>query len=68
MASIVQELGHAGADAGWRKKLADGVVVPLADRTPVRADFARAGLGLLFVGLSVYYLVGTAQRLKQRRS
>ena len=68
MASIVQELGHAGADAGWRKKLADGVVVPLADRTPVRADRARAGLGLLFVGLSVYYLVGTVRRLRQRRS
>jgi uncharacterized protein YjeT (DUF2065 family) len=68
MASIVQELGHAGADAGWRKKVADGIAVPLADRTPVRADLVRAGLGLFFVGLSVYYLVGTARRLRRRRS
>jgi hypothetical protein len=68
MASIVQELGHAGADAGWRRKVADGIVVPLADRTPLRADVVRAGLGLVFVGLSAYYLIGTAQRFRRRRS
>ena len=68
MASIVQELGHAGADAGWRKKVADGVAVPLAKRTPLSADLVRAGLGLVFVGLSVYYLLGTARRLRRRTS
>ena len=64
----MQELGHAGADAGWRKKVADGVAVPLAKRTPLSADLVRAGLGLVFVGLSVYYLLGTARRLRRRTS
>jgi hypothetical protein len=67
MTNIVQELGHAGAGSGWRKKVADGVAAPVADRTPFREDLVRAGLGLFFVGLSVYYLTGTLQRLRRRR-
>ena len=68
MANIVQELGHAGAGAGWRKKLADQVVEPVSARTPLSENALRAFLGLFFLGLSVYYLTGTARRFNERRS
>lgn len=68
MTNIVQELGHAGAEAGWRKKVADQVVEPASARTPISETALRTLLGLFFLGLSVYYLAGTARRFSERRS
>ena len=47
---------------GWRKQVADKAAEPLAERTPLSADQARAVFGLLFFGLSAYYVIGTIRR------
>ena len=47
---------------GWREKVADKAAGPLAERTPLSAEQARAVLGALFFGLSAYYVVGTVRR------
>ncbi|MDQ2910510.1 MAG: hypothetical protein M3R39_05780 [Actinomycetota bacterium] len=58
----VEEVGHA-ALSGWKQRVADAV----ARRAPFRDDQVRASLGLLFLALSVRYLVRTTQQLLQRR-
>jgi hypothetical protein len=58
----VQDVGHA-ALSGWKEKVADSV----AERAPVRNDYVRAAFGLLFLALSVKYLVTTARQLAARR-
>jgi hypothetical protein len=58
----VEEVGHA-ALSGWKGRLADAV----ARRAPVRDDTVRAAFGLLFLALSVKYLVQTARQLAARR-
>jgi hypothetical protein len=57
----VQDVGHA-ALSGWKEKAADLV----ARRAPMRDDYVRAALGLLFLGLSIRYLVRTARQLHAR--
>ncbi len=54
----VQELGH-GALQGWRGKLADTVATPVAKRTPLREDWIRAGIGLVFLALAIRYVIRT---------
>ena len=44
---------------GWRAKVADTVAEPVSNRTPLSTDQVRAGIGALFVVLSVLYLVKT---------
>jgi hypothetical protein len=58
----VKDVGQA-ALTGWREKAAE----PVARRAPVRDDYVRAALGLLFLGLSLRHLVHTARRLRARR-
>ena len=61
------ELGLAATrEAGWRTKAADAVA-PRAARSPlpVREEQVRAALGLLFLGLSVKYVVGTLRKLRR---
>jgi hypothetical protein len=58
----VQDVGEAGLH-GWKEKVADNV----ARRAPVRDDYVRAALGLLFLALSVRYLALTARDLAARR-
>jgi hypothetical protein len=58
----VQDVGHAALH-GWKEKVADTV----ARRAPVRDDYVRTAFGLLFLGLSLRYLVTTARDLAARR-
>jgi hypothetical protein len=58
----VKDVGHA-ALVGWREK----AVEPVARRAPVRDDYVRATLGLLFLGLTLRHLVETARRLRAPR-
>ena len=57
-----QELGDATLH-GWKAKVADEA----ARRTPLRDDYVRLAFGVVFVGLSVQYLVKTARALASRR-
>jgi hypothetical protein len=58
----VKDVGHA-ALVGWREKAAE----PVARRAPVRDDYVRAALGLLFLGLTLRHLVETVRRLRAPR-
>ena len=57
MASATQ-LGTAGLQ-GWRRKVADAVAGPLAQRTPLASEQIKAVVGALFFALSVMYVVKT---------
>lgn len=57
----VQDVGHA-ALSGWKEKVADET----AKRAPVRDDYVRAAFGLVFLALSLKYLVTTARKLAAR--
>ncbi len=54
--------GKAGLQ-GWRAKLADGVVRPVAERARVDVDQAQAAVGAVFFLLSVVYVIGTIRRI-----
>ncbi len=58
----VQDVGHAGLH-GWKEKLADSV----ARRAPVRDEYVRTALGLLFLALSVRYVLQSVRELAARR-
>ena len=58
MPVAVQELGH-GALQGWRGKVAERVATPVAKRTPLREEWIRAGIGLLFLALAIRYVIRT---------
>ena len=58
----VQDVGDAALH-GWKEKVADTV----ARRAPVRDDYVRTALGLLFLVLSLRYLAVTARDLAARR-
>jgi hypothetical protein len=55
----VKDVGNA-ALVGWREKAVD----PVARRAPLRDDYVRAALGLLFLGLTLRHLVETVRRLR----
>jgi hypothetical protein len=57
-----QDVGQA-ALSGWRERVADVT----AKRAPLRDDYVRVGLGLLFLALSVRHLVHTVRELAARR-
>ena len=48
---------------GWRKKVADALADPVADRTPLTSAQARGLVGALFLALSLYYVVSSARRM-----
>jgi hypothetical protein len=56
------QLGEAGL-VGWRGKVADGVAGPVASRTPLGLQEARAAIGALFFALASYYVATTAVRM-----
>jgi hypothetical protein len=58
----VQDVGDAALH-GWKEKAADAV----ARRAPVRDDYVRTALGLIFLALSLRYLAVTARDLAARR-
>lgn len=57
MASAAQ-IATAGLQ-GWRRKVADAVAEPVAQRTPLANEQVRAAVGALFFVLSVMYIVKT---------
>jgi hypothetical protein len=62
-----RKFGEAGVSSGWRGRLADTLEGPAADsRLPVGRQEARAILGLVFVGLSIAYLVQVVRELNRR--
>lgn len=56
-----QGVAEAGL-VGWRMQVAERAADPLAERTPLRADQVRALFGVLFFGLSAYYVASTIRR------
>jgi hypothetical protein len=57
----VKEVGNA-ALVGWREKAAG----PVARKAPMRDEYVRAALGLLFLALSIRHLAETVRRLRSR--
>lgn len=57
MATATQ-IGTAGLQ-GWRRKAADAVAEPLAQRTPLDGEQVRAAVGALFFVLAVSYVIKT---------
>ena len=57
----VKDVGDA-ALIGWREKAAG----PVARKAPLRDEYVRAALGLLFLALSIRHLAETARRLRSR--
>lgn len=64
MTAAVQ-LGRAGLQ-GWRGKVADVAGPAVADRTPLAEDQVKAGIGLLFFGLAVFYVGKTLRQWASR--
>lgn len=65
MRTTLKDVGRAG-NQGWREWVADVVATPLAKRTPAHEDEIRAAVGLLFLGLSVYYLAAVMRAVRRR--
>jgi hypothetical protein len=59
------ELGQT-ALVGWRETLANRVARPVSQRTRLGEDQVRALVGVLFFGLSVYYVASTVRRAIDR--
>jgi len=57
----VKDVGNA-ALVGWREKAAE----PVARKAPLRDEYARAAIGLLFLGLTIRHLAETLRRLRSR--
>jgi hypothetical protein len=45
--------------------VADRLAPRLAARTPLRDEQARAVLGVIFLGLSTYYVIGSVRRFRK---
>jgi hypothetical protein len=54
------EFGNLAA-TGWRAKVADALADPLSQKTPLKAEQARAVVGLAFFLLSLLYVVKTTR-------
>lgn len=62
-----KQVGLAGL-RGWRSSVADAVASPVARRSPLGKDQIRAGIGALFLVLSLMYLVGAAKDMRGRNA
>lgn len=60
-----KKLGEAGLQ-GWRERVADRVAPAIAQRTSLDVDAVRKAIGVLFLGLTVLYVVKTARGLLRR--
>ncbi|HSL60025.1 MAG TPA: hypothetical protein VK866_19420 [Acidimicrobiales bacterium] len=47
---------------GWRTRIADSVAGPVAERSPLSEQQVRAGLALVFLALSLAYVLGAIRR------
>ena len=55
-------IGKAGL-TGWRTKVADSVAVPVSRRTSFSEDDVRAAVGVVFLVMSVMYVIGAVRRM-----
>jgi hypothetical protein len=53
-------VGEAGLQ-GWRKRVADGIAQPVADRTQLSEEQLRGLIGAVFFVLSIIYVGKTAR-------
>jgi hypothetical protein len=60
-----QTVGHS-AMVGWRAKLGDRIAEPVARRSRFDADQVYAAVGLVFLALSLWYVVSTFVRMARR--
>ncbi len=51
------------AMVGWRSKLGERIAEPVARRSPLEAQQVYTGLGLIFLGLSIWYVGSTIARV-----
>lgn len=51
---------------GWRERIGARVAAPVARRTGLDAESVRIGVGLIFLGLSLWYVTGTLMRIMRR--
>jgi hypothetical protein len=58
----VDDLGNATLH-GWKEKVADTA----ARKAPMRDEYVRAALGLVFLALSVRHVVRSVRELASRR-
>ena len=63
--ATVTELGHTGLQ-GWRRKVADGISQPVANRAPLEEEQVRAIIGAAFFLLSAIYVVKTISAATRR--
>ena len=60
----VTQLGQAGLK-GWRARVGDRAAPAIARRTPLTDEQARALIGAVFFGLSVFYVAKTVTSLSR---
>lgn len=58
--------GQAGLQ-GWRAKLADSVAPPVAKRSGLDEDDVRAAVGVVFLILTILYVVNAVRELAANR-
>jgi hypothetical protein len=58
--------GHAGLQ-GWRAKLADTVAPPVAKRSGLDEDDVKAAVGVIFLILTILYVVNAVRELAANR-
>ncbi len=61
----LEDVGRAGL-VGWRGRVGDRVASSLGSRTRLDPDLVRTWVGLLFLGLSAYYLVRSVGEVRRR--
>lgn len=54
------------AMVGWRDRIGRGLAGPVARRTRLDASQVYAGIGMLFLGLSLWYVASTLGRIARR--
>jgi hypothetical protein len=55
------------AMTGWRDTVGRRVAGPVARRSPLKASQVYAGIGFLFLGLSLWYVGSTLARIARQR-
>lgn len=64
--SRATRLGDVAAEHGWRRAASERLVPPIARRTHATPRQVKAVLGILFVALSLKFLLGTAVRYRRK--
>jgi hypothetical protein len=63
---VVRTIGET-AMTGWRDAVGRRLAGPVSKRSPLDASQVYAGIGILFLGLSLWYVVSTLARIARQR-